>query len=101
MKKTFAIDASIIKDPPNLNYLMQLKDEMFEPVGSPRLLVDRDTGMANLVLNAPVEIVKTAGGKSKRNKSKRRRNTKKNYNQKKIRSSQKKNNKKRTSRKIR
>jgi len=95
MKKTFVKGVSIIEVPPNLNYLIQLKDEMFEPTDTSRLLVARDTGMATLVPS-------TAGGKrkSKRNKSKRIRNTKKKYYFKKRRSSQKKNNnKKRKSKK--
>ena len=96
MKKTFQMSGSIIKDPPNLNYLIQLKNEMFEPVDTSRLLLNRDDiGKATLVSST-----ETAGGKrkSKRNKSKRR-NTKKKYNQKKRRSSQRKCNKRRKSKK--
>jgi hypothetical protein len=101
MEKTFFIQEFSNDDlnNPNLNFLIKLKDEMFEPIGE-RILIGRDEPSARLVRREVVDNLGSELGGSKRNKSKRR-NTKKKYHFKKGRQTQRKQNNKRRSRKIR
>jgi len=103
MEKTFFIQEFSNDDlnNPNLNFLIKLKDEMFEPIGE-RILIGRDEPSARLVRREVVDNLGSELGGSKRNKSRQRRNTKKKLNKLiKRRSSQRKQNNKRRSRKIR
>jgi hypothetical protein len=83
MEKVFTIAESSNDnlDNPNLNFLIQLKDKMFEPIGQ-RLLVGREQNSATLVRHEGVYNPSSEFGGSIRNKSKRRnkrRNTKKKH----------------------
>jgi hypothetical protein len=96
MEKTFNGAELSNKDlnNPNLNFLIQLKNQMFAPIGD-RLLLGRADSSAILLQGQG--IVTDAGGKRNKSKQRQGRNTRKKL--KKMRSSQRKQNKKRRSRK--